>query len=120
MIVGPWFKVQLLLTSTLVDVGMIDARVESHLWRLEGVFYRKVDVDKESASSIRALCGTLELCCPLVNVVFLGLYGDAIYRLFGEVGELLADTFGGGHVCERMVSVDSWKVKVKRLEMGVG
>lgn len=72
---------------------MIDAGVEFHFGRLEWILYGEVHVDQESASCIRALCGSLEPSDPFVNVVLLGLDTDTIDGFLGEVGEFFANSF---------------------------
>ena len=86
------------LTSAIVNVRMVDTCIEAHLGRLERILYGKVHVDEEGAASIGALGGPLKLCGPLVDVVLLGLDSNAIDGILGEVGELLADTFGRRHL----------------------
>jgi len=69
-----------------VDVGVVDARGEVDLWRLERVIRREIDCEEEHASLVRRVTGSHDGSLPVEHVV---ADGSSRARRWGVLGQLL-------------------------------
>jgi len=73
---------------------MIDFGCEIDFWWLEGIIFRKFDLQTEHASLIRALGRAKNLCNPVVKVIFVFRVRPCTavcWRVLLDVAELLGD-----------------------------